>query len=412
MMTEPTGIALDDPASFASGHPYDQYRQLRENAPVWFHPENFPHENAGSGFWAVTRYREVVEVSRDPSTYSSWLGGVMMPDSDPDMLDGSRMMMLFQDPPQHTRYRRLVSRSFTPKAAQDWDARLGALARRIVDAVIERGECDFVSEVAGEMPSLVIAELMGIPSDDGRRLYHLTETMHSADPSITDDARLAAVIEMHTYAGATAAEKRKNPADDVATALVTATVDGEALSDEEFQWFFLLLINAGGDTTRNLLAAGLEALVAYPDQLARLRHTPDALLRPAVEEPLRWTSPVVHMRRTAQVDTELAGQRIRAGDKVVVFYGSANRDSTIWPDADRLDLSRTPNHHLAFGGGGTHMCLGAHFARLEAEALLREVVTRMDDIAITGPVERLTSAFIAGPRHLPVTFRPATLSAP
>ena len=398
---EPSGIALDDPASFADGHPHDQYRQLRENQPVWFHPER-----EGAGFWAVTGYREVVEVSRDPETYSSWLGGVMMSDSDPAMLDGSRLMMLFQDPPQHTRYRRLVSRAFTPKAAQSWRDRLDRLAIRIIDSVIERGECEFVSEVAGEMPSLVIAELMGIPSEDGRGLYHLTETMHSADPSLSDEDRLAAVIEMHTYAGATAIEKRKNPADDVASDLVTAAVDGETLSDEEFQWFFMLLINAGGDTTRNLLGAGIEDLIACPDQFDGLRHRPEELAPSAVEELLRWTSPVVYMRRTAREDTELAGQKIRAGEKVIVFYGSANRDTSVWPDADRLDLSRSPNHHLAFGGGGAHMCLGAHFARLETASILRQVATRMHDLAIAGPVERLTSTFIAGPRSLPVTFRP------
>ena len=398
---EPSGIALDDPASFAAGHPYEQYRQLRENQPVWFHPEA-----TGSGFWAVTGYREVVEVSRDPATYSSWLGGVMMPDADPGMLDGSRLMMLFQDPPQHTRYRRLVSRSFTPKAAHSWRERLDRLAIRIVDSVIERGECEFVSEVAGEMPSLVIAELMGIPSDDGRRLYHLTETMHSADPGISDDDRMAAIIEMHTYAATTAAEKRKNPADDVASDLVTATVDGETLSDEEFQWFFMLLINAGGDTTRNLLGAGIEELIARPDEFERLRRDPDQLAASSVEELLRWTSPVVYMRRTARTDASLGDQKIRAGEKVIVFYGAANRDRSVWPDPDRLDLSRSPNPHLAFGGGGTHMCLGAHFARLEAASLLQQVATRMQDLAIAGRVERLTSTFIAGPRSLPVTFRP------
>jgi cytochrome P450 len=401
---EPSGIALDDPASFAHGHPHDQYRRLRESQPVWFHPER-----EGAGFWAVTGYREVVEVSRDPATYSSWLGGVMMPDSDPAMLDGSRLMMLFQDPPQHTRYRRLVSRAFTPKAADSWRDRLDRLAIRIVDSVIERGGCEFVSEVAGEMPSLVIAELMGIPSDDGRRLYHLTETMHSADPGLTEENRLAAIIEMHAYAGATAVQKRQNPADDVASDLVAATVDGETLSDEEFQWFFLLLVNAGGDTTRNLLAAGIEELIGCPDEFDRLRQSPDELTPGAVEELLRWTSPVVYMRRTARHDAELGGQKIRAGEKVIVFYGSANRDSSVWPDADRLDLSRSPNHHLAFGGGGTHMCLGAHFARLETASVLRQVATRMHDLAITGPVERLTSTFIAGPRSLPVTFRPGTL---
>jgi cytochrome P450 len=400
------GIALDDPASFASGHPHDQYRRLRDSHPVWFHPER-----EGPGFWAVTAHRQVVEVSRDPATYSSWLGGIMIPDSDPELLEGSRLMMLYQDPPLHTRYRRLVSRSFTPRAAQSWRARIDGLASGIVDGVIGNGECEFVSEVAGEMPSLVIAELMGIPPDDGRRLYHLTEIMHSADPGLSDEDRMGAIVEMHAYAAGTAEEKRRHPADDVATALVHAEVDGERLTDDEFKWFFLLLVNAGGDTTRNLVAAGIEALIDHPAELGRLRRSPDGLIATAVEELLRWTSPVVHMRRTARVDAVLGGQQINAGEKVVMFYGAANRDQSLWDDPDRLDLGRNPNPHLAFGGGGAHMCLGAHFARMEAASLLKEVVTRLDDLERAGPVERLHSTFIAGPRVLPLRFRPAARPA-
>jgi cytochrome P450 len=397
-----TAIALDDPASFSGGHPHDQYRELRAHAPVYFHPER-----DGKGFWAVTRYDDVVEVSRHPATWSSWLGGVMLPDSDPDLLDGSRLMMLYQDPPSHTRYRRLVSRSFTPRAAAAWGERIDRLAERIVDSVAGRGGCEFVSEVAGEMPSLVIAELMGIPADDGRRLYHLTEIMHSADPGLTDQDRLGAIMEMHAYAATTAAAKRRRPGDDVATQLVEAEVDGERLTDDEFNWFFLLLVNAGGDTTRNLVAGGVEALLEHPEEMRRLGSDPAGLMGTAVEELLRYVSPVVHMRRTAAVDGVIGGQPVAAGDKVVVFYGSANRDEAVFVDADRLDVGRTPNPHLAFGGGGAHMCLGAHFARLEAAALLRQVVTRMHGLVLDGPIERLTSTFITGPRSMPVRFTPA-----
>lgn len=399
-------VALDDPASFAAGHPHDQYRALRSEGPVAWHPEA-----GGSGFWAVTGYHEVQVVSRDPHTYSSWLGGIMLSDSDPDLLEGSRMMMLFQDPPSHTRYRRLVNRSFTPSAAADWKERIDRLAARIVDGVIERGECEFVSEVAGEMPSLVIAELMGIPSDDGRHLYHLTEIMHSADPSLTDEERVGAIIEMHNYAGATAAAKRAAPADDLATALVDATVDGERLSDDEFNWFFLLLVNAGGDTTRNLVAGAVEALVDSPDQLSLLRSSASSVMPTAVEEMLRYISPVVYMRRTAAVDAALGGASIRAGDKVVVYYGAANRDPSVFASPDRFDLQRSPNPHLAFGGGGAHMCLGAHFARLEIASLMNEVATRMEGLRIAGPVSRLASTFIAGPRVLPVAFTRGRRSA-
>ncbi len=400
------GIALDDPASFSAGHPHGQYRWLRDNAPVWFHPEQ-----DGPGFWAVTRYPEVLTVSRDPHTFSSWLGGIMLADADAELLAGSRLMMLYQDPPDHTRYRRLVSRSFTPRAAALWQERIEQLAVRIVDAVAPLGSCELVSQVAGEMPSLVVAELMGIPADDGRRLYHLTEVMHSADPALTDEDRMGAIVEMHAYAASTAEAKLRNPGDDLASALVHAEVDGERLGPDDFNWFFLLLVNAGGDTTRNLVAGAVEALMDHPDQLARLKADP-GLMPSAVEEFLRWVSPVVHMRRTARSATVLGGQPIAEGDKVVVFYGSANRDGAVFPDPDRLDLARTPNHHLAFGGGGPHMCLGAHFARLETAALMRQIVTRMQDLEPDGPIERLPSTFIAGPRRFPVRFTPEPASGP
>lgn len=399
-------IALDDPASFSGGHPHEQYRWLRDNAPVWFHPER-----DGPGFWAVTRYPEVLTVSRDPNTFSSWLGGIMLADAEPELLAGSRLMMLYQDPPDHTRYRRLVSRSFTPRAAAAWQERIEQLAVRIIDAVAPLGGCELVSQVAGEMPSLVVAELMGIPADDGRRLYHLTEVMHSADPALTDEDRMGAIVEMHAYAASTAEAKLKSPGDDLASALVHAEVDGERLGPDDFNWFFLLLVNAGGDTTRNLVAGAVEALIDHPDQMARLRDDP-ALMPAAVEEFLRWVSPVVHMRRTARSATVLGGQPIAEGDKVVVFYGSANRDGAVFPDPDRLDVARTPNHHLAFGGGGPHMCLGAHFARLETAALMRQIVTRLRDLEPDGPIERLPSTFIAGPRRFPVRFTPEPVPGP
>lgn len=395
-------VALNDVHSFADGHPWEQYRWLRDNAPVYRHPEGH-----GPGFWVVTRYADVQRVSRDTATFSSWLGGIMIPDPDsPELLDGARHMMLYMDPPQHTRYRQLVNRGFTPRSAATWTDRIEALAAQIVDEVVERGECDLVADLAGELPSYVIAELMGIPLADGRRLYELTEIMHSADPELTDADQMSAVIEMHMYAGQVAAEKRTNPGHDLASTLVTAEVDGERLSDEEFNWFFLLLLNAGGDTTRNLVAGGMEALFAHPDQRTRLTAGLDELLPTAVEELLRWVSPVVYMRRTATVDTELAGQPIAAGDKVVMYYGAANRDPAVFADPDTFDVGRSPNPHIAFGGGGAHFCLGAHFARIEIAAMLRQILTRLPDIAPAGPREPLLSTFIAGPRRLPVRFTP------
>jgi cytochrome P450 len=400
-MTVTPTIDLLDPASFAHGHPHDQYRWLRRHDPVHWH-----EEPDGPGFWAVTRYADVQTVSRDPKTFSSWEGGVMITDGAPELLAGSRLMMLYMDPPDHTRYRLLVNKGFTPRGASAWADRIGDLAGRIVDEVIEQGECDLVTALAGEMPSYVIAELMGIPLDDGRRLYELTEIMHSADASLTMEERLGAVGEMHAYATSVAETKRRDPKDDLATLLVQAEVDGGRLSDEEFNWFFLLLVNAGGDTTRNLVAGGIEALFHHPAERDRFAANPAELMPTAVEELLRYVSPVVHMRRTATRDFELAGTPITAGQKVVVFYAAANRDEAIFGDPDRLDLGRTPNPHIAFGGGGPHFCLGAHFARLETSAILAEIFTRMPDLEPTGLPERLVSNFIAGPRRFPVRFTP------
>jgi cytochrome P450 len=254
------------------------------------------------------------------------------------------------------------------------------------------------------MPSLVIADVMGIPRDDARRLYHLTEIMHSAPGTHPDDVQMNATVEMMSYASAVFADKRVNPAHDLATLLVQADLDGDKLTDAELAWFFLLLINAGGDTTRNLVGAGMHTLFEHPDQLTRFRADVDGLLGTAIEELLRWVSPVVYMRRTATCDTRIAGTDIAAGDKVVMYYGAANRDPRAFDDPETLDLRRNPNEHIAFGGGGPHFCLGASLARIEIRALLRQILTRMPNLEPVGEPSWLPSNFIFGPTHLPVRF--------
>lgn len=394
-------IDLLDLAHFeAGGPPHELFARLRREAPVHRHAEQ-----DGPGFWAVTRYDEVVEVSRDSATYSSFAGGTMVADATPEQLFVVRQMMLNMDPPQHTKLRALINKGFTPRMVAQLHERIGELARAIVDRVAQRGECDFVTDVAGELPSYVIAELMGIPLDDGRELYRLTERMHTADRSpegLADGAQ--AIFEMMSYANGIRAEKRERPANDIASTLLAAEVDGEKLTDLEFDMFFLLLINAGGDTTRNLVAGGMLELLRRPDALAALRAEP-RLLPGAIEEMLRFCSPVVHFRRTATRDAVLGGQPIAAGDKVVIFYASANRDETVFPDPDTFDIGRSPNEHVAFGGGGVHFCLGANLARVEIRALFTEVLSRLHDMELAGPVERLRSNFINGPRHMPVRFR-------
>jgi cytochrome P450 len=317
-------------------------------------------------------------------------------------------MMLSMDPPQHERYRRLVSRGFTPRQAQLLRQRIEELAREIVDEVAGRGECDLVAEVAGRLPSGLIAELMGIPRTDGERLYELTEIMHTTDRNVVSEERqFEAITEMLTYADEVARQKRARPAEDIASTLVQAEIDGDGLTDSEFQWFFLLLVNAGGDTTRNLVTAGMQQLFDHPDQRERLQADLETLLPTSVEEMLRYTSPVSSFRRTAMADTAIRDQPIAAGDKVVVFYGSANRDEDVFAEPDRFDVGREPNPHLAFGGGGAHLCLGIHVARIEIAALLRELLTRLPDLSPAGEAERLASSFIVGYHRLPVKYTPA-----
>jgi len=395
-------IDLLSPASFAAGQPHDQYRWLREHAPVKWHDE--PN---GSGFWAVTRHADVWTVDRDFTNYSSE-PTIMIQDPLPGAGQGGLgpyKMMLMMDPPEHTAFRKLIRGEFTLPAAKLREDRIQALAKQIVDAVIDKGECDFVGEVAGEMPSFVIAELMGLPLDDGRELYKLTETIHTAPEALPPGAGTAAVLKMFEYANGVIAEKRARPADDLASKLLACEVDGRRLEDPEFLLFFLLLVDAGGDTTRNLLAGGLLALMENPDQYAWLMADLAGRLDTAREELLRWTSPVIYMRRTARRDVELGGQQIREGDKVVMYFGAANRDPAAFERPEALDLARRPNEHIAFGTG-PHGCLGQHIARIEIDAMLAEVLTRMADFELAAPTEWLPSNFISGPKAMPLRFRP------
>lgn len=395
-------IDLLNPQSFSAGHPFAQYRWLRENAPVFWHEE--PH---GPGFWAVTRYKDVWDVDRNFQVFSSE-PTIMINDplAGTENQFGGYKMMLMMDPPQHTAYRRLIRAEFTQPPALEKKPRLQELARQIVDKVIERGACDFVSEVAGEMPSYVIAELMGLPLDDGRELYKLTEIIHTSPEALPEGAGAEAVLKMFQYARGVVEEKRARPANDLATKILQAEVDGKRLDDTEFLLFFLLLVDAGGDTTRNLLSSGLIALLENPDQLAWLKADLPKRVASAREELLRFTTPVIYMRRTAKRGLEFGGEQIREGQKVVMYFGSANRDPEKFDKPDVLDLSRAPNEHIAFGTG-PHGCLGQHIARIEIDAILMEVLTRMDDIELAEAPEWLPSNFISGPKHLPVKFRPA-----
>jgi cytochrome P450 len=397
------GVDLADPDTYVPGMPFDAFRELRRRAPVAWHPHG-----DGPGFLALTGYDEVLAVSRDSATWSSQAAGVFFEVPSPDDEFQLALMMLTMDPPRHTKLRSLVSKGFTPRQVARLNDHVTDMARHIVDEVAERGECDFVNDVAGALPSYVIAELLGIPLEDGRRLYGLTEIMNSGAVGERNGA-LDAQLEMFQYGTELAVRKRAVPGDDIATSLLQAEVDGERLTDLEFNMFFLLLINAGGDTTRNLVAAGILALMENPAEHARLAVDP-SLLPTAIEEMLRYTSPVTVFVRTATKDTELRGIPVKAGDRAAMFYPSANRDETRFADPDRFDIGRAPNPHLAFGGGGTHFCLGANLARIEASAIIPEVLSRMRDVELAGPVERVRSNLMNGIHSMPITFRPRCAS--
>jgi cholest-4-en-3-one 26-monooxygenase len=400
-------MALDDidllnPENFVAAVPHDAFRALRRHAPVFWHKET-----KGSGFWAVTKYEDVATVSRDPRTFSSARKAVFTFDPVPEDLARMQLMMLNMDPPKHTKLRALVNKGFTPRMVAQLEPRLRALTNDIIDRVAPKGQCDFVAEIAAELPLLAIAELMGIPQADRHMVFNWSNRLIGFDDpeyqGSLEDGKLAAA-EMYMYANQLAAERRDHPGNDLVSVLMTAAVDGERLTELEFDLFFLLLAVAGNETTRNLISGGMLALIEHPEQRARLLANP-ALMPTAVEEMLRWVSAVISFRRTATRNTVLHGQNIRADDKVMIFYISANRDEDVFPEADRFDVGRTPNDHLAFGIG-EHFCLGSNLARLEIRIMFEELLRRLPDIELAGPVDRLRSSLINGIKRMPVVFTP------
>jgi cytochrome P450 len=393
-------INLLDLDQFAArGFPHDVFSLLRQEAPVYRHPE--PH---GPGFWVVSKYSDVIYVSKHPLLFSS-MQGVNVNAVPADELPMIQTMMLAMDPPRHSKYRRLVSGGFTPRTISPLEPHIRQIARRIVEEIAQKGECEFVKTVAGELPLQVIAEFLGVPEEDRGRIFHLSNRLIGFDDpefqTSPEDSKIAA-SEMWLYANQLAKARRLEPRKDLVGLLLNAEVEGEKLSEMEFNNFFLLLAVAGNETTRNLISGGMLALLEHPRQLRRLRSNP-SLLPTAVEEMLRWVTPVAHFRRTATQDTEIRDQRIAAGDRVVMFYPSANRDEEVFRDSQRFDLARTPNDHLSFGIG-EHFCLGSQLARLEIRIMFEELLNQFPEIELAGPVRRLRSNFINGIKSMPVRF--------
>jgi cholest-4-en-3-one 26-monooxygenase len=405
--TKVSDIDLANLDTFVAGVPHDMFDRLRREAPLYFHPET-----SGAGFWCVVRYHDLEQISRDARVFSSE-GGITLHEAAETELQQQRMMMLMMDPPRHTKLRLMVNKGFTPRMIERLHDRIRQVAVDIIDTIAERGECDFVVDVAAELPLQVIADMMGVPPDDRHKMFEWSNRLiGSEDPeyAVSAEDATGAAMEMFSYANALAAEKRAHPGDDIVSTLLAAEVDGERLTDVEFDLFFELLAVAGNETTRNLISHGMLALAEHPDQRDLLLADP-TLLPGAVDEMLRYASPVMYMRRTALADLELHGQHIREGDKVALWYIAANHDPDVFADPHRFDIRRSPNDYLAFGGGGPHFCLGSHLAKLEIRVMFEELLRRLPDLELNGPVQRLRSNFINGIKHLPMRFTPRAKAA-
>jgi cholest-4-en-3-one 26-monooxygenase len=392
--------------TWAQGIPHDQFARLRREDPVHWHEVPGPHE----GFFAVTRHEDIVALSREPGLWSVELGSFFIRDQTPEALASLGLTLVGMDPPKHTRYRRLVATAFSPRMIRKLTQDIGRRAVLLADTVAAKGgEVEFVEEIAARLPLQIICEMVGVPAADEDRIFGWSNRMVGhQDPDFRtseEDGQIAGA-EIYAYCDALAAERLKEPRDDILSALVHAEVDGERLSALEINMFFVTLCVAGNETTRNLLAQALLTLVQYPEARAELVAgiDDDALWATATEELLRWNGSIHNFRRTATRDTEIRGVPVKAGQKAVLYYTSANRDEDVFGNPGVLDLRRTPNDHLTFGGGGPHYCLGAGLARTQITSLLRELLRRHPEVELTGEPRRMRSDFINGIKYLPVRF--------
>jgi cholest-4-en-3-one 26-monooxygenase len=398
-------INLVDPDVYQrGGPPHEMFSWLRTHDPVFWHANG--GEPGWPGFWAITRHADIGYLSRHPEIFSSARRLSLFGEVPEEHIELQRLMMLNMDPPQHTRQRAFVNRGFTPRMIGRLEEHIAEICHALLDEVQASGRADFVTQIAAPLPLWVICELVGAPVEDRGRLFELSNLLiGSADPEfqIGPQAQQNAAAEVYAYGAALAERRRADPADDIVTRLLQPNDQGEALTSDEFDLFFLLLTVAGNETTRNAAAGGLLALFEHPDQWERLVKDP-GLIPTAAEEIVRWVSPVNLFRRTALRDTVLGGKQIAAGDKVVVFYSSANRDESVFDLSDQFDVARDPNPHVGFGGGGPHFCLGRHLAALELRILLQALTERMPGIRLDGEPGRLRSNFINGIKHMPVCF--------
>jgi cholest-4-en-3-one 26-monooxygenase len=401
----PPGFDFTDPDLYSRRLPMDEFAELRRAAPVWWSPK--PRGVGGfddEGYWVVTKHADVVAVSRDSDNYSTWENTAIIRHQDGasrEQIEVQRFVMLNIDPPQHTKLRGIVSRGFTPRAINNLRSALSARAERIVAEAIASGSGDFVTDVAAELPLQAIAELIGVPQDDRRKVFDWSNDMVGYDdPEYVGDPA-AAAAELVGYAMAMAEDRRQCPRDDIVTKLVHAQVEDGQLSSDEFGFFVILLAVAGNETTRNAISHGMLAFLEDPGQWELFKaERPDT----AADEIVRWATPVTVFQRTALADTILGGQQIRTGQRVGLFYRSANFDEEVFDHPERFDVRRSPNPHLGFGGSGAHFCLGANLARLEIDLIFNAIADHMPDIRLAGEPKRLRSGWLNGMKRLPVSY--------
>jgi len=392
------------------------FATLRRERPVHFFEEpEIEILPRGPGYWALTRHADIVEASKRADVFCSGKGSNITDLPEPFLeFFGS---MINMDDPRHGRLRRIVAGGFTPRMLKRVEDGVQRAASRIVDEVIEKGKCDFVTEIAAKLPLQIICDLMGIPESHYQMVFdHSNVILGAGDPEYVADvstaipALLNAGKELSDLVQDLGRERRKKPSEDLTSALVNAEIEGESLTDQELGSFFVLLAVAGNETTRNAISHGMKALCDYPDEMAKWKADFDGLAPTAVEEIVRWSTPVIHFRRTATRDTEIGGQKILEGPKVVLWYNSGNRDEDVFDEPYRFDVTRAPNEHVGFGGPGPHHCLGAHLARREITVMFREIFSRLPDLEITGESDRLSSFFIHGIKHMDCEFSPAEAS--
>ena len=392
---------------------------LRREQPVSFHqefepPPEMPLER-GPGYWAITKHADLLEASRRADVFASGKG-VQIPDL-PPVFNEFFSSMIATDDPRHGRLRRIVSRGFTPKALARLEGAVQRRAAELVDAVIEKGECDFVSEIAAPLPLGIICDLMGIPQSQAQFVFEQTNIILGlGDPDYTPEgsnpltAALTAGGALAQLMNEIAEDRKKNPQDDLTSQLLNAELDGEALNEQELASFFVLLVVAGNETTRNAISHGMKALSDNPDERRKWAADFEGVASTAIEEIVRWSTPVIHFRRTVMQETVLGGQKIKEGEKIVLWYNSANRDEDVFESPYRFDVTRSPNEHVGFGGPGAHFCLGANLARREMTVVFRELFRRLPDLEITGAPDMLRSNFIHGIKRMPCSFTPGGAS--